>query len=404
MSYRWELLAWLWIAFLLNQADRQAFNVVLPALSRDLGLSFVQLGAIASVFTAALAVTAPFAGFIGDRVSRKTVVVLSVLAWSATTLWTGFGASLWFFIGVRSLATAVGEASFAPSAFAMISAEHSATRARAFGIFQTAVYAGLIASGWLAGAVAQRFGWRAVFWSFGAFGMVLAVIMQRRLRDVSYRDGGVIDVRPALTAIVCTPTARFVALAAAAMIFVNVAYLTWTPTFLYERFHMSLAEAGLASMLFHHVAAFGGVAVGGVVSDRLAPSRPRVRLELQGAALAAGVPFLIWLGRATTQTGVFAALAGFGFFRGVYDSNTYPALYAVIAPRFHASASGLLIAFAFLAGSLAPFLLAKAKVTIGLASGLSLLSAVYAAGGVMALWGAERYFMPDFLRVQEART
>ncbi len=36
MQYRWELLLWLWLAFFFNQADRQVFNVVLPALGKDL--------------------------------------------------------------------------------------------------------------------------------------------------------------------------------------------------------------------------------------------------------------------------------------------------------------------------------------------------------------------------------
>jgi uncharacterized protein YbbC (DUF1343 family) len=93
---------------------------------------------------------------------------------------------------------------------------------------------------------------------------------------------------------------------------------------------------------------------------------------------------------------VYGALAGFGFFRGLYDSNTYPAFYAVIAPRFHSGVSGLLIAFAFLMASAAPVLLGKAKETIGLAQGLSALSFVYGLGALLAFWGAWKYFLTDF--------
>ena len=32
-NYKWEVLALLWMAYLLNQADRQVFNTVLPAIS-----------------------------------------------------------------------------------------------------------------------------------------------------------------------------------------------------------------------------------------------------------------------------------------------------------------------------------------------------------------------------------
>ena len=49
-GYKWEVLALLWVAYLLNQADRQVFNVVLPLIREDLGLSDVAVGTIATVF------------------------------------------------------------------------------------------------------------------------------------------------------------------------------------------------------------------------------------------------------------------------------------------------------------------------------------------------------------------
>jgi hypothetical protein len=130
MKYRWELLLWLWLAFFFNQADRQVFNVVLPLLRHDLGLTDVQLGLVGSVFVAANGLMVPVAGFLGDIFSRKRIVVLSLFAWSLATLCTGFGTSLLYFLVVRSVATAVGEAFFFPSAIAMLAFEHEKTRAR----------------------------------------------------------------------------------------------------------------------------------------------------------------------------------------------------------------------------------------------------------------------------------
>jgi MFS family permease len=397
MKYRWELLLWLWLAFFFHQADRQVFNVILPVLGNELSLSAVQLGMVGSVFIATNALMVPIAGFLGDVHSRKRIVVISLFAWSLATLSTGFGAGLFYFIAVRGLATAAGEAFFFPSAVAMLSAEHFDTRARALSLLQTSVYIGLVASGWIGGTIAARWGWRAVFWTFGASGLILSLPLHMRLQDK--RPEGALErvaIRPTLHAILSTPTARFAALACSAMVFVNVGYLAWMPSYLYERFHLTLAQAGLASMLIHHAFAFFGVVLGGAMSDRFAPARPQVRLELQAFALLAGSPFLYLLGRASTEAVVYGALAGFGFFRGLYDSNTYPAFYAVIASRFHSAASGLLIAFAFLVGSAAPVLLGKAKETIGLAQGLSALSFVYALGSLLAFWGAWKHFLVDF--------
>jgi len=403
LTYRWEALVWLWLAFFFNQADRQVFSVVLPSIRSDLHLTDIQLGLVSSVFTAALAFMVPVAGFLGDVYSRKKIIVTSLLAWSAATLCTGFGATLLYLVAVRGLATAVGEAFFAPSAFAMISGEHIDTRARAMSLFQTAVYVGLVASGWIGGAIAGQFGWRSAFWVFGAAGVLLAFALELRLKDrrgaESVRRAA---IRETLAAILSAPTARFAALGNGAMIFVNVGYLAWMPTYIYERFGVSLAQAGLASMLFHHLFAFFGVLLGGTLSDRLAPWRPQIRLEIQAAALLAGAPFLYGVGQASSLPGLYAMLACFGFFRGLFDSNTYPAFYSVIAPRFHSAASGLLIAFAFLVASLAPVLLAQAKMTIGLAQGFSALSLVYLAGSFLAMWGAWRHFLSDWRAVQGA--
>jgi sugar phosphate permease len=339
----------------------------------------------------------PIAGFLGDAYSRKRIVVLSLAAWSLATLCTGFGKGLLYLIAVRSVATAVGEAFYFPSAIAMLSAEHIKTRARALSLFQTSVYVGLVASGWIGGTIAARWGWRAVFWIFGAAGLVLSLPLRMRLRERPGRDAPKpISIRESLKTILGTPTARLAALACSAMIFVNVGYLVWMPSYLYERFHLSLAEAGLASMLVHHLCAFPGVIAGGVISDRFAPGRPQIRLELQGFALLFGAPFLYLLGRGATEAQVYGALAGFGFFRGLYDSNTYPAFYSVITERFHSAASGLLIAFSFLIASAAPVLLGKAKETIGLAQGLSALSLVYLLGALLALCGAWKTFLTDF--------
>ena len=49
-AYKWEVLALLWMAFLLNQADRQVFNTVLPAILDSMNLTQTSVGLIATVF------------------------------------------------------------------------------------------------------------------------------------------------------------------------------------------------------------------------------------------------------------------------------------------------------------------------------------------------------------------
>lgn len=385
LAYRWELLVWLWLAFLLNQADRQVFNAVLPLVQSDLRLSAVQAGLVGSVFTITLAVIIPLAGYIGDVFSRKRIIVLSLLGWSLSTLLTGFSTGLLFLIIVRSVATGVGEGFYAPSAYAMIGEHHIETRAQAMAVHQTSLYVGVVLSGLVAGWLGDHFGWRSAFWVFGSLGILAAFLLHWRLRDRPAADRNTADrlpIRLVARTLFATPTALLLAFGLGGRVFVNVGYLTWMPTYLHERFGMSLAAAGFSSMFYHYAAAFVGVLAGGRLSDRLARRRPRARPLLQALGLLAAAPFLFLLGRANQVWLVCASAAAFGLFCGLYDSSTQASLYEVVEPRLHASAIGAMTAFAFVIGSLAPVALGATKQAVGLSMGLSALSLVYVMASV----------------------
>lgn len=396
LPYRWELVLWLWLAFFFNQADRQLFGIVLPALKLDLGLSDVQAGLVASVFTIAFACVIPFSGLAGDAFSRKRIVVLSILLWSVATTLTGFGNSLLFLILIRSIATSVGEAMFAPSAYALIGEQHQETRAQAMALHQTSLYIGVVVTGGVAGYIADNFGWRGAFWMFGGAGVLAAALMQIRIRESravrSAPAGGHLRMGDLLR----KPTVFLIALGLGSSVFANIAYLTWMPTYLHERFQLSLTNAGFSSMFYHHVFALAGVLAGGRLGDRLALRRPAARLLTQASALLLAAPFLYLMAVAPGLPLVYASLAGFGLFRGIYDSNTWAAAYQVVRPDLRASASGLILSIAFGIGSAAPLLLGAVKQTMGLAVGLSILPLVHTAGGVLLLLAAAKFFPRDY--------
>ncbi len=398
LAYRWELLFWLWLAFFFNQADRQVFSSVLPMIKGELALTDVQAGWIATLFTAALAVTVPIAGYIGDIFNRARIVTVSLFGWSLATLLSGFGSSFGYLLAVRSVATGVGEAFYAPAANALIAEHHQETRARALAVHQTSLYAGVIASGLLSGWLADRYGWRSAFWVFGACGIVLAGLTALRLRSGRPRPEIERPAAPRMNevrSVLARPTVLMLVVAWACMVFVNIGYLTWMPTYLHEEFGLNLANAGFSSMAYHHVGAFVGVILGGLASDRMALNRPSARLFLQGGALLAGAPFIWMLGSQSTLVLLYLALAVFGFFRGIYDAGIYASLFEVIEPRLRSSVLGFIIAIVYLFGALAPVILGSLKGQIGLSQAFSLLAGVYLVGGAAAIMGAKLFFARD---------
>lgn len=349
-KYKWEVLALLWVAYLLNQADRQVFNVVLPLIREDLGLSDVAVGTIATIFNLFYAVLVPIGGFIGDRFSRKWIVTASVLFWSVATMFTGLCNGFLMLVVMRSVATGGGEAFFGPANYSLIADYHDRTRAFAMSIHQTAYYIGIIISGYAAGVVGELWGWRSAFYIFGAIGVLHGIIMALRLRDrkaPATDTNGEKAPKPRFVEgfriVFTTPTALILTLCFSGLIFVLTGYLTWMPTYLYERFDMDLAAAGFHSMFYTHLFAFAGILIAGRVSDRIGAKHPAGRMAMQGIGLLVAVPFIVMMGHSATLWVIYLGFAGFGFARAFFDANTYTVLYDVVPERYHSSASGVMI-------------------------------------------------------------
>ncbi|WP_343702150.1 MFS transporter [Chitinophaga sp.] len=395
-GYRWELLVLLWLAFFLNQADRQIFSVVLPLIKAELALSDADLGLIASALVWTYGLLVPVAGFTGDRISRKSIIGFSLLFWSFSTLATGLCSTLIQFLVLRGFATGGGEAFYAPSANAMLSERYAGNRSTALALHQTAVYAGIILSGLIAGYIGEHYGWRNAFFVFGAFGIVLAFVIFFRLskdRPVVAEQG--VSIAATAKVILRKPTFLLLTGAFACMVFVNVGYLTWMPSFLVEKFGLSLTDAGFSSMFYHHAGAFLGVLAGGKIADATAKINRRNRLLVQCAGLLLGAPFIYWMAAGHTLVVIYTALFLFGVFRGVYDSNIFASLYEIAPHNMRSSSSGIMLMGAFLAGAFAPLILGILKPTLGLEASLAWLSASYVLGAALLGLAAYVFFGKD---------
>ncbi|MEI8291624.1 MAG: MFS transporter [Verrucomicrobiota bacterium] len=384
--YKWEMLVLLWIAFFLHQGCRQIYNSVIPLIKTDLGLSDVQAGLVSSIFTLVYGVLVPVAGLVGDRFPRKWIVFSSLLVFSSGTLLTGFSTSLVMMVVLISVTTGGGEAFFYPSTTSLVAQFHEKTRALALGLLQTGLYIGITISGLLAGWIGENHGWRSSFLVFGSAGVLWTIVVAIRLRNTPppasnvVGKTGKIPLREVVSYLVRRPSVWMLSLAFGGMVFVNVGFLTWTPAFLHERFGLSLAQAGFQSMIYHFIGAFLGVLLGSRLADHWAARRPTIRMEMNFLGLLLGAPFIYWLGHANTATNCYWALGLFGLFRGFYDSNLFASLYDVVEPRLRASATGLMLAFAFVSGSSAPTILGSVKSHAGLGTGISYLSVAYLFG------------------------
>ncbi|MDD4515502.1 MFS transporter [Massilibacteroides sp.] len=402
LEYKWRLVLILWVAYFLNQGDRQIFNVVIPLIKEDLQISDVQIGLVATLFTLFYGIMVPVAGFAGDLFRRKWIIFFSLLIFSIGTMFTGFANGIILLVLFRSIATGGGEAFYYPAATSLLGQFHHKTRAMAMSIHQTSLYAGIVASGFIAGYIGENYGWRMAFLSFGIIGVIWAFVVLWGIRDTPMpkEEMNEHEEKPSfmeiIKAIFSRKTVYFLSLAFGCMCFVNVGYLTWMPTFLHEKFNMSLSAAGLHSTLYHFLFAFFGVMIGARISDKLALKRKQIRMEIEILGLLLGAPFIYWIGFANDKLWCYVAMGLFGIFRGIYDSNLFAALFDVIEPRYRASSMGIMLAFAFIIGALAPVILGQIKTIAGLESGFILLAGAYFLGAILVFLGLKLFFKENY--------
>ena len=398
--YKWSVVGMLWFVCLFNYADRQAIYSVFPLLKTEMGLSDVQLGVVGASFMWVYAAAAPFAGAIGDRVSRKTLILGGLIFWSVITVATALSRTYWHLVLVRAL-EGLGEAFYFPASMSMLSDYHGrATRSRAMSLHQSSVYAGTIAGGTIAGWMGQTLGWRSSFYLLGTLGTLLGFVLILFLREPARgQSDGAEDLPPkggsyGSNADVQRTNRPMMLVLMAVFVganFVAAIVLTWMPSYLYRKFGMSLAAAGFSSTAYLQIASVVGVLIGGVLADRMATRHRGGRMLTQALGLLAGVPFIFVTGWTTTVAILIVAMAGFGFFKGLYDANIWASLHDVVPTRRRATAVGLMNAVGWIGGGIAPVAVGFASERYGLSAAISASSVVYLVVGLLLLSGIRAF-------------
>jgi MFS family permease len=413
--YRWYVVGMLWTIAFFNYADRQAIFSVFPLLEKEFGLTKVQLGLLGSSFAWVYGLFAPCAGWIVDRVRRKTAILFGLHAWSlicmATALSTKFS-HLFFWRAAEGL----GETFYFPASMSLVSDYHGKkTRSRAMGFHQTSVYVGSIAGGFFAGLIGQHYGWRWSFIIFGGLGIILGFFLQRFLIEpergaadleevgasAHAHTGHKVPIGEFLKLLWSTPTALILLVAFMSANFVAMVLLTWMPKFLHDKFEMSLAMSGLTATLYVQLASMIGAPLGGYIADRLRLRTSGGRLMVQAFGLFAGAPFVVLCGMTQSVFWLIVALTAWGLFKGLYDANIFASIFDVIRPEARGTAAGFMNAIGWLAGGAsAPLVIGIIAEKTSLGFAIATASGVYIFAGVLLVIGILFFVQKDSERMQ----
>lgn len=407
-SYKWFALALLCVTYFLQQGTRQIYNVTLPQIKVDFGVSDTRLGIIATAFFLVYSVVVPFAGVLADLFRRKWMIVAGVLLFSAGIFVSGFAGGLWTLFAMYGVLAAVGQCLFPSSATSLIAQLHPKTRATALSIFQTALYGGIVVcscvSGWLAGLGPG--GWRKAFWIFGACGLVWFVALVFGLRDTPplVAEGAKEEKASAREAILATlrkPSAILLTLGFGMCMYGSKGFFTWMPKFMGSVFpQLSPAEVAFHAVVWFYVGALLGISVASRVSDRLASARPGIRMETNILGLALCAPCVWWASQAPSVLACCLALGAWGFAHGVYDSNFFASLYDVVSPRYRAAATGVFLCLGFILGAFSPTVLGWMNDTMSPRAGFASLAGFYLAGAAFILVARVCFLKRDYVTVK----
>ena len=397
-NYKWWALGVLWVACFLQQGMRQIFPPLAPAIGDGFGASAAFRGSVMGVFTLVYALSVPFSGMAGDFLSRKKIVVFALAVFSAGVLGAGWAAGILGLVLLYGAVNGFGQSFFYPAATSLIQQLHSDRKATALSILQLALYSGIILFSFASGKMLDVCGdWRVPFKVFGLAGVVWAFALVFLLRDTrpvaAPTATGKPSMKEAAMAVLSKPSAVLLALGLGMQIFVDVGFKMWMPTYLKETFPgMSAAAYGLHAVLWHYLGAFVGVMIGSRIADRLVRVRHGIRMEMNILGLVLGAPFILWMARAGSFDAVCWAMGLFGLFRGIYDSNQFASIFDVVAPRYRASAMGVMLCFAFIFGAVAPVVLG----CFSLASGLAALSVFFLIGAGLILLARTAFLERDY--------
>ncbi len=367
--YSWAVVVMLWFICFFNYADRQAIFSIFPILEETFGFSKSQLGLIGSAFAAVYGLTAPLAGQVSDRASRKLVILGGLYIWSVVTGFTAVCSRVWQFVLVRG-AEGLGETVYFPASMSLISDYHSKrTRSRAMGFHQTSVYAGTIGGGALAGWMGEHYGWQAPFILLGGAGVVLGLVLAAFIREpardeAERRESGVAHDEPIaaplplaeyLRGLAQTPTVLLLILGFLGANSVGMVFLTWMPTFMNEKFQLSLTQAGFMATIYLQVGSMVGSLLGGAMADRLRKLKRGGRMYVQALGALCGAPFVFLCGNTVDLDFLKLGLIALGLCKGVYDSNIWASLYDVVPPSRRSTSVGLMNMIGWLGGSVMAF-------------------------------------------------
>src|SRR5579864_2794455 len=302
LAERWYVLIMMCLVYTLSIADRYVVSTVLDPIRIELHLTDKGVALLTGLAFGLFYVLLGFPlSWLIDRYNRRKIVGACLVLWSAMTAVCGLArTSLEFFLA--RVGVTVGEAGGTPGANSLLSDYFPATRrAMALTVFSLGAPIGAYLGYNVAGAVADQYGWRAVFYVLGIPGVLAGLLVWLTVREPkrgcldSGSDGGLApSVKATLRFMWRQRSAVHTMMGTAVCALWGWGLMFWTPTFLQRTYHMTPGQAGNLTGNIHLVGgALATLATGGLMGLKVMSDARRIvwllGIGIGIATLASGV-------------------------------------------------------------------------------------------------------------------
>lgn len=376
-AYRIYILALLLLINSLSHADRHVFSVLIPSIKDEFGATDSLLGLIGGpgFIVSYVLFSIPLAR-LADRKSRRAVLALSAMLWSAATAACGAATSL-FQLGLSRLTVGIGEAGGMPPAQSMLSDLYDERkRSGAMGILSSSTYLGVVL-GMMGGAtIAAAWGWRAAFFALAIPGFPLAILLWitgPRRAKATPQPAAPQDAPPsrptapaetmwqAMRRFWAIPSLRLLAIGVGVFNIFGYAGAVWKPAFFMRSHGMTMLEAGSWLGVGSAIGGVTGSVLSGVIVDRL---RRRGEVwQLRVPAIAFLLAFPLFMAMYLLPGGAGIAVLGYhvpgvalfsvvtGMLSAMWAGPAFGATARLVSARERAQATAMLVVIINIIGS-----------------------------------------------------
>ncbi|UTH11367.1 MFS transporter [Macrococcoides canis] len=256
---RWMFALMFFLIGVIAYMDRANISYIAQPMMEDLNMNKTQFGMLASVFAAGYALMQVPAGIMAEKFGPKKMLTFALVWWSAFTILTGVVRNHGLLYTMRFL-FGVGEGPMYPSNAVFNTYWFAKSeKGRASSALLAGSYFGPVIAPFVTIAIYQAFGWEAVFFIFGAIGIVIAALWAIIAKDLPEHHKMVNEAEKAYIMenrdVVQTTKKSapwglffkrfsFFAIAGQYFVvqFVITLFLIWLPTYLQEEYHVVLKD------------------------------------------------------------------------------------------------------------------------------------------------------------------